>query len=751
MLGEAKTTTIPLRKFISKLNTFVVFGVIACGVGLMSSPASDQALIGLPELEVGAIASQDLRSPIDITVRDTELESRLRHEAMSSVMPVLDFMAQPSVVLKKRINSAFSVFDKESNPASEAVNAERFMRQLGVFVEKNWYELLLKNKSDVKIRDAILLMVQLAHEKQIAEDKKLIEFQVKKGVRVRYLGIDGEAKHERTLTDFTSVLSVEEARLYMAKLSAQKLSHFSIELRRCITELSKKLVLVNFRPNEQETQRRIQAAGQSIQPVLIQIATGDLILSRGEEVSIRDKLILDSLVNWRSRESHLFKPIGSAAIIFFLLLALFVYFRSSISDFLPRRRDLALVTSVYLVTLLLLWTNYRLGTAYLQPKGPVTLSAIHFLVPVAFGAIVCRVMLGFTASASFLPLLAITAGWMMDLSLGYTIYTLMGALAGATVKTGRNPRRQLLAVGFWCGFWQAVTVGLLALHEQAITMERIQDIGAAFLSGLLSGGLALLLIPIFEVLFGHTSPLRLAQLSNLNHPLLRELLLQAPGSYHHSIVVGAMAEASAMKIGANPLLARVAGYFHDVGKLENPAVYSENQDLRGVSAVHDAPDHEVIGRHVEKSLELGKTFRLGADVLEIISQHHGNQIVTANQDWNLEESSLLPRVRSELRYNGPKPNVREAGLVMLADAVESALRNRSKEQMIDLSEIEIVTSQVISETVASGQLDHCPLSLADLFAISGGFVEVLAKQFPNVIEQQNVRYIDDFKSRQEIG
>ena len=113
--------------------------------------------------------------------------------------------------------------------------------------------------------------------------------------------------------------------------------------------------------------------------------------------------------------------------------------------------------------------------------------------------------------------------------------------------------------------------------------------------------------------------------------------------------------------------------------------------------------------------------------------------------------SLLPRVRSELRYNGPKPNVREAGLVMLADAVESALRNRSKEQMIDLSEIEIVTSQVISETVASGQLDHCPLSLADLFAISGGFVEVLAKQFPDVIEQQNVRYIDDFKSRQEIG
>ena len=716
----------------------------------MSSPASDQALIGVPELEVGAIAPQDLRSPIDITVRDTELESRLRHEAMSSVMPVVDFATQPSLVLKKRINKAFRVFDKEYNPSNESETAERFMRQLGVFVEKNWYELLLKNKSDVKIRDAVLLLVQLAHEKRIVEDKKLIEVQVKKGVRVRYLGVDGEAKKERTFTDFMSVLSVEEARLYIGKLSAQKLTHFSIKLRRCITELSKKLILVNFRPNEQETQRRIQSAGQSIQPVLIQVATGDLILSRGEEVTIRDKLILDSLLNWRSRESHLFKPVGSAAIIFCLLLALFVYFRSSISDFLPRRRDLALVTSLYIVTLLLLWTNYRLGTAYLQPRGPVTLSAIHFLVPVAFGAIVCRVMLGFTASASFLPLLAITAGWMMDLSLGYTIYTLMGALAGATIKIGRNPRRQLLAVGCWCGFWQAITVGFLALHEQAITMERVQDIGAAFVSGLLSGGLALLLIPVFEVLFGYTSPLRLAQLSNLNHPLLRELLLQAPGSYHHSIVVGAMAEASATKIGANPLLARVAGYFHDVGKLENPAAYCENQELRGMSVVHDAPNHEVIERHVQKGLELGKTFRLGADVLEIISQHHGNQIVTANQYGNLEESSLRPQVRSELRYNSPKPNIREAGLLMLADAVESALRNRAKEQMIDLSEIENVTSQVISETVASGQLDHCPLSLADLFAISGGFVEVLAKQFPDAIAQENVRYLADFKRSQEI-
>lgn len=751
MPNAIRTKTSPLKKFISKLNTFVVFGVIAFGVGLMSSPASDQALIGLPDLEVGAIAPQDVRSPIEITVRDTELESRLRHEAMSSVMPVLDFTAQSSFILKQRINDAFSVIEDRQKVLNNELDVDRFMRQLGVFVEKDWYELLLKNQFDAKIRDAILLLVQLTHEKQITEDKKLIEFQVKKGVRVRYLDIHGEAKQERTLTDFTSVLSVEEARLYMDAISTQKLAHFSVDIRRCITELSKKLILVNLRPNEQETQRRTRTAGQSIQPVLIQVAIGDLILRRGEEVGLRDKLVLDSLLNWRSRESHLFKPIGSAAIIFFLLLALFVYFRSSITNFLPRSRDLALVTSLYLATLLLLWTNYRLGTAYLDHTALVSLSAIHFLVPVAFGAIVCRVMLGFIASASFLPLLAITAGWMMDLSLGYTIYTLMGALAGATIKTGRNPRRQLLTVGFWCGFWQAVTVGLLALHEHALTIERLQDVGAAFVSGLLSGALALFLIPIFEVLFGHTSPLRLAQLSNLNHPLLRELLIQAPGSYHHSIVVGAMAEASAMKIGANPLLARVAGYFHDVGKLEEPAAYSENQDLRGISSGHESPNHDVIGKHVDKSLELGKKFRLGADVLEIISQHHGTQIVTENHDWSVEESSLRPQVRSELRYRGPKPSVKEAGLVMLADAVEAAVRNRSKEHVIGLSEIEIVTSQVISETVASGQLDHCPLSLADLFAISGGFVEVLAKQFPDVADEQNVRYLDEYKNRQDIG
>ena len=717
----------------------------------MSSPASDQALIGLPEIEVGALAPQDVRSPIEITVRDTELESRLRLEAMSSVMPVLDFSSQSSSVLKKRITDAFGPLDNGTQKSRKAPSAENFMRKLGVFIEKDWFQVLFKHNFDPKIRDAILLLIQLTHEKQIAEDKKLIEFQVKKGVRVRYLDNQGEAKQERTLTDFNRVLSIEEARHYTEKVSARELRHFAIDIQRCVTAISKKLILANLRPNEQETQRRIRMAGQSVQPVLIQVGVGDLILRQGEQVSARDKLVLDSLLNWRSRESHLFKPVGSAAIIFFLLIALFIYFRSSIVDFLPRSRDLMLVTSLYLVTLLLLWVNYRLGTAYLDQETPLSLSAIHFLAPVAFGAIICRVMLGFTASASFLPLLAITAGWMMDMSLGYTIYTLMGALAGATIKAGRNPRKQLLAVGFWCGFWQSVTVGLLALHEQAITIDRLQDIGAAFVSGLLSGGLALLLIPVFEVLFGYTSPLRLAQLSNLNHPLLRELLLQAPGSYHHSIVVGAMAEASAMKVGANPLLARVAGYFHDVGKVKDPGAYNENQDLRGGLSGHEAPNQELIGQHVEKSLELGKKFRLGAEVLEVISQHHGDQLVTASHDWSTEESSLLPQVRTEIRYSGRKPTVREAGIVMLADAVEAAVRTRSKEQVIDIPEIELITSQVISETVASGQLDHCPLSLSDLFAISGGFVQVLAKQFPDVAETQNVRYLDEYKNRQGTG
>jgi hypothetical protein len=337
----------------------------------------------------------------------------------------------------------------------------------------------------------------------------------------------------------------------------------------------------------------------------------------------------------------------------------------------------------------------------------------------------------------------------MDMSLGYTIYALMGGLAGATMKTGRRPRRQILIAGFWCGLWQTVTILLLAFHEHALGPDRIEDVAAAMISGLIASLLALVSIPLIEALFGYTTSIRLGELANLNHPLLRDLLVQAPATYHHSIMVGAMAEASARRVAANPLLAKVAGYYHDVGKLEEPSLYLENRTKDLDSSRLSEDEAQDIRSHVASSLKMGAKHRLGHAVLEIIAQHHGDSVVGLHSHTSSEESSLRPIKIDDFRYAGPKPLSKEAGLVLLADAVESAISRWARVEEMEDQLMERMVHQVIGETVASGQLDDCALSLSDIYNVASEFIPVLQMSIQRMSRppSSNIRYLEQYGSQ----
>jgi len=300
------------------------------------------------------------------------------------------------------------------------------------------------------------------------------------------------------------------------------------------------------------------------------------------------------------------------------------------------------------------------------------------------------------------------------------------------MKTGSRPRRQIWLAGFWCGLWQAVTIVLLAVYEQALGPERLPDVGAAMLSGLLASFLITLSVPIIEALFGYTTSLRLGELANLNHTLLRDLLVQAPATYHHSIVVGAMAEAGAKRVGANPLLAKVAGYYHDVGKLQEPGIYLEN---RAAVQEHEPLTETAalaLRSHVDASLALGNEHRLGHAVLEIIAQHHGSGIVGEYGSVPRDDSSLRPIKIDKFRHAGAKPQSKEAGLVLLADCVEAAVSRYAQSEEMDDALLNRLVHQVIGEVVASGQLDECALSLSDVYSIAPEFMTVLERSIQRV-------------------
>jgi putative nucleotidyltransferase with HDIG domain len=306
---------------------------------------------------------------------------------------------------------------------------------------------------------------------------------------------------------------------------------------------------------------------------------------------------------------------------------------------------------------------------------------------------------------------------MMQTSLAYAAYALFASLAAASIPVRGSPRLALVGAGLWCGVIQAaatIALGLIQGHL-IVFQDSIAEASAAMLSGLLSALLVALVIPAVEVLLGYTTSFKLWDLASLNHPLLRELLVQAPGTYHHSIVVGALAEAGASSVGADPLLARVGGYYHDVGKIKSPRTFDENN--RGsYGAAAPAEEAAQIKMHVADGLELGAKHRLGDPVLEIIAQHHGISSVRSLKKRAIEllGGPLSASDAAQFSYAGPKPLTREAALVMLADCVEAATQELMTDVPLEEGALESTVRRVTEELIAEGQLDATNLTLNEM-------------------------------------
>jgi putative nucleotidyltransferase with HDIG domain len=236
----------------------------------------------------------------------------------------------------------------------------------------------------------------------------------------------------------------------------------------------------------------------------------------------------------------------------------------------------------------------------------------------------------------------------------------------------------------------------------------------------------LVVAPLCEAIFGYVSDVQLRELANFNHSLLKDLIVQAPGTYHHGIVIGSMVEAAARAIGANPLLARVGAYYHDIGKGKNPLYFGENQkgDNRH-DALSPAMSAKMIHRHVTDGVELARTAKLPQPVIDFIVQHHGTRLIGYFFHKAKEEAERKgepPPAEAEFRYDGPKPQTREAALVMIGDMVVATSRNVTE---ADLATLEKLVDKAIQQIAADGQLSECDLTMRDLDAVSRTFAATL--------------------------
>jgi hypothetical protein len=268
-------------------------------------------------------------------------------------------------------------------------------------------------------------------------------------------------------------------------------------------------------------------------------------------------------------------------------------------------------------------------------------------------------------------------------------------------------------------------VAFSILRGSLLTAETVVSIGLGMAGGLLAGILATGIIPIIEIIFNYTTNIKLLELADLNQRALRELIISAPGTYHHSIIVGSLVEAAAEVIQANPLLSRVSAYYHDIGKIKKPLYFVENQ--KGGENKHDkllpSMSSLILISHVKDGMEIAKRNRLGKSIQDIISQHHGTSINYFYQKAKELNAGAEQTVsEKDFRYPGPRPQTKEAGLVMLADAVEAASKTLTEPTP---ARIQNMVNRIITNIFTDGQLDECELTLKDIHLIAQSFIRIL--------------------------
>jgi cyclic-di-AMP phosphodiesterase PgpH len=354
-------------------------------------------------------------------------------------------------------------------------------------------------------------------------------------------------------------------------------------------------------------------------------------------------------------------------------------------------------------------------------------------IPIATGAMFIALLFDFHAAMTFSFTISLLMGfWLQDPF--YPIYTFTGSLTAAFGVIRCKKRSALLRGGLYVIVANVLMVLILLLAQgELFTSKTGNAIIFAVFSGMTVSAIVSLLLPLLEYVFKLTTDISLLELLDLNQPLMKTLMITAPGTYHHSVIVGNLVESAAEEVGVNPLLARVSSYYHDIGKIKMPEYFIENQSLS--PSKHDKltphMSSMIITNHVKEGVELARQHKLPQTIIDIIKQHHGNALITYfyQKAKELDQGNSLSA--DEYKYPGPRPQTRVAALVMMADAVEAASRVLNDPTPARISAL---VDKIINHIFLDGQLDECELTLKDISEIKKRFVYILTGIFHKRID-----------------
>ncbi|MDQ7794086.1 MAG: HDIG domain-containing protein [bacterium] len=625
------------------------------------------------QLEAGQVSPKDIWAPR--TIADRYRTDSLRAAARAEVSDF--YRLDPGVWLRADMSIA-SVFSGLAGLAAQGVEAGRKLEQARQLVGG-------------ELADSVLLAVLEASP----GSRQDLEARVRETV--------GELLQAGIKPEY-----VETAR----KQAATELGVADLErnLRLFGAELARQVLEANMFFDEQETRRKGQEAADEIEP--LRIIQGQVVVREGDVITEHQIAILGDLGLLQTTPAYPAR-VGVLVVAALLVASLAFYLK--------------------LFSPLVFGSNQRVLLLFVIMSGSIGLvwaagSLSGYLVPVAVGSMLTTILLGPPAGVGVAVLLALLAGLGPGTHL---LVALLGGLAGvygvATLAQRSDLMRSgaLVAGANVAAIFGLSLVGARSIAEVGFWLDHLWGIANGIFSAILTIGS----LPFLENLFGIVTPLKLLELSNPNQPLLRRMLLEAPGTHHHSVMVANLAEAATERVGGEALLARVGAYYHDVGKIKRAYFFVENQ-LFGDENPHDklSPNLSalIVTSHVRDGVELAQEENLPESLIDFIRQHHGTSLVTYFFHRATENGRDEPVMEQDFRYDGPIPDTRETAIVMLADACEAAVRALHRPNP---ARIEATVRRIIRERLDDGQLNQSDLTLRDLDAVAEEFTRLLTGFF----------------------
>lgn len=482
-----------------------------------------------------------------------------------------------------------------------------------------------------------------------------------------------------------------------------------------IITLVREVVQPNLKLDEKKVaQIRTEAMAQ-VEPVMV--LQGEIVVRRGDVITREKAQILKDLGLQRASTSYL-TIFGISGAVLLTVVYLVVYLWQNQQEVLKNDSLLALLGLLIIVYVFVV-----------KILSLIPWEGIGYLMPTAFAAMMVSLLLDAQMAYAVIVMLSLLMGLVTGFELIPVVTSLAGGFAAAFSLGRVTQRSDVTRAGFISGIVSFCTMGIMALATNNMIILKNSYLG--LINGVISAILTIGFLPYLESLFGITSSIKLLELSNPNQPLLRKLLMEAPGTYHHSVIVSNLAEAAAEAVGGDGLLARVGAMYHDIGKTKRPYFFVENQIT--AENPHDklSPSLStlIITSHVKDGVELAKQYKLPPSLIDFITQHHGDDLVRYFYHKAVESGQNVEE--KDFRYSGPKPQSKETAIVMLADSVEAAVRSLARPTP---GRIEGLVRKIIKSRLNEGLLDESNLTLKDLDKIAHAFVQVLSGIFHSRIE-----------------